>query len=417
MTTHFHILNNNKEYKKVLFISSLNLSLNPRIVKEIKLARSLNFKIEFIGFNISSWANDLDLEIKEQLPEVTIKYISATRKPFFPWFFSAIIEYSCKLIYPLFKNSLKVNAYASTKRTYLLDKFLKSKPNGHYDFIIAHTITTLYAVKQYAQKIGKPFAFDVEDYHPGEKIQMDIINEKQRRERLLREILPLASYVSTASPLINESIKKLTTVDPLTILNYFPKNEFLPPINSSGNKLKLIWFSQNINARRGLELVLSSWDKLKFNFQLTLIGKLDNDFHEKYISKHHDIIIKGPLLQEDLHKELFLYDIGLAIDVDKDDYNRSIAITNKMLAYFQAGLYIVATDTPAQQEFIKINPDHGVMVKQDSISMFNALSNIFECKKEIRKNSELRFVHASLFSWETESEKLEYVWRKLNIAV
>jgi len=36
--------------KKLLFISPANLTVNPRLLKELKLAVNQDFKVDFVGF-------------------------------------------------------------------------------------------------------------------------------------------------------------------------------------------------------------------------------------------------------------------------------------------------------------------------------------------------------------------------------
>lgn len=404
--------------KKILFVSSINLALNPRIYKEMKLAKDLNYEMEFIGFDIGHWKKELDNNIKKKFHGVPINYISARRRPFFAWLVATIVENSCRILYFIFKKNITINAYACTKRSFLLNRFLKNH-FGHkrFDFIVAHTLSTLSAVQKHSARINCPFGFDVEDYHPGEKIFSDATNEKKRRELLIRRLLPSASYISAASPLISAAVKELANVKVTTVLNYFPTEEFAEPCPVNTEKIKLVWFSQNIDAGRGIELVISSWDKLKQNFELTLIGKVNNKFYEEWLSKYTDIIIINPLSQKALHKNLSHYDVGLAIDVDHDDHNRKLAITNKLLAYYQAGLYILATDTLAQSNFLEKNYLHGRLTKQDPSSTFDTLKEIFSEKEKIRSGKYDRFINASKSSWETESLIVKNEWEKINIKI
>ncbi len=66
-------------------------------------------------------------------------------------------------------------------------------------------------------------------------------------------------YVSFASPLIMKEVQHdmaNVLINHSAILNYFPAGDFIEPVNVAEGRLKLVWFSQNINAGRGLELVL-----------------------------------------------------------------------------------------------------------------------------------------------------------------
>src|ERR1035437_8208759 len=338
---------------RVLFVSSVNLTTNPRIFKELQLAYKLNHQITFVGFKLGNWTDAGDEIIRKEFPSIKFIYLDATRKKYFEWLYFSLFHVFSKAIWWLNKNSLQLSAMAHSKRTIPLLKLFKKLRSNKYDLIVAHTLAALYPSSCFAKNIKCDFAFDVEDYHPGEKIDTDIVNEKKRREILLKKILPQTRYVTSASYLIGKNVEGLVVgVKTKTVLNYFQKNEFIELCLNKSTKIKLVWFSQNRNAGRGLELVLAIWEDAKNYFELTLIGKLDTYFYENCIKQHPDIIIKGPMEQKDLHKDLASYDIGLAIDVDHDDFNRQLAITNKILAYFQSGLYILATNTPAQRQLI-----------------------------------------------------------------
>ena len=400
----------------LLLISSVNLTINPRIYKELQLASGLGYQITFIGFNLGNWSDAGDQLIKKKYPGIKFIYLEASRKKYFTWLYFSLLHIFYRFLWKFKKRSVKLSAFAHSKGTkpllHLLNSLLRS---DKYDLIVAHTLAALYPSAYIAKKYASNFAFDVEDFHPGEKIFKDAVNEKMRREIIMKNILSSASYVTAASGLISKNVEQLVPgLKVVTVLNYFPGSEFVRPVLSTGDKLKLVWFSQNINAGRGLELILSVWEYLKPKFEITLIGKIDNNFYKKYIIQHPDINIKAPISQNELHKSLSTYNIGLAIDIDNDDYNRKLAITNKILAYYQAGLYILATDTMAQQDFINEHPSHGVIIEQTSSSLRDTLIKMYSDKSRIRLKSEQRFIDASASSWEVESKIIKNEWDNIN---
>lgn len=402
--------------KKILFLSSVNFVLNPRVLKEVHLAKELGYDVSFVGFKMCNWSDSLNDDLIGQLPGISAKFISAGREPLMPWLLSSIAERACRVLYKIFPRNFAIIAVASSKRSLLLLKYLRTLNGAEkkFDLIIAHTLSCLYPAYIFSKKCGTRFAFDVEDYHPGEAILNDHKAEKTRREYLLRSLLPAASYTSSAAPLISEALKRLVpTVKPVNILNYFPGGEFHKPLPILSDKIKLVWFSQNISVGRGLELVFEKWGDLKRYFELTLIGKIDGQFYQQYIAGHPDIIIKGPMLQAELFKDLSNYDIGLAIELNAADYNRQIALTNKILAYFQAGLFILATDTPAQKEFIADHPEHGLVSGQTPAAILDSLMKMNEQKQDIRAGFQTRFNKATLHSWESQATILAAEWEKL----
>ena len=222
--------------KKILFISKDNLTTNPRLLKELKLAINLGYKVDFIGFFSGNWSDKIDIGLTKNL-RANFYYIPATRKPIFPWLISTIVEKIAREIYPAFKKNKKVNAYAHSKKSSLLTKYLK-QINESYDLIIAHTLPSLYPAFKLAKKQNIPFIFDIEDYHPEENISFGQKNEKKRRTFLMGSILPLATYITYASPLIGKySLERLNDYPEKQhqlINNCFLQTEFRFKENNSG---------------------------------------------------------------------------------------------------------------------------------------------------------------------------------------
>lgn len=406
--------------KKILFVSSTNLTTNPRILKEIKLAVSSSYSVEFLGFWMDNWSAEIEKKHIEELQgKVQLHYINAGRKPFLPWLYSSVLEHGLRNTYSIWPKTSKIDAYASNKRSILLAQWLrKNKPKA--DLIIAHTLGTLFPVFQYATDEGKPFAFDVEDYHPGEVITNNEQDEKNRRINLLKKILPSAEYVSCASPLIEQKIRNsildgTADANVFTVNNCFSGLEFASPKEGKkDDKLKLVWFSQNISAGRGLELVLPLLSRFSEQVSLTLIGNSDPDFYDAVVSKYVSFVrVLPPLPQADLHQKLSEFDVGLAIEDVNADENRNICLTNKIWSYFQAGLFILATDTSGQKKFILDNPEFGAIFSFEQQDFVEKLGFLLENKGEILAGREARFLKTEKASWEHESEKLNVVWDKI----
>jgi glycosyltransferase involved in cell wall biosynthesis len=165
---------------------------------------------------------------------------------------------------------------------------------------------------------------------------------------------------------------------------------------------------------RGLELIMPALYKFKEKVELHLIGNLYSEFYEKYLSAYKDIVtIHKPLVQKELNLKLSKFDVGLAIELDTADFNRQICLTNKIWAYLQSGLYILATDTPAQVRFLEEHKDCGQITKQNSDAFSDKIADINQNISKIRQSKQERFENAKQFSWENESEKLTEIWHKI----
>lgn len=278
--------------------------------------------------------------------------------------------------------------------------------------VVAHNPGSFYPAKKFAKRNKIPYGIDLEDYHPGETT--DTI-ASDRFKKLNAAILPEAAYVSAASPLIMDYSKahiKAPFKKGFLLLNYFSQREFRQPSPLPGEKLQLVWFSQNISWGRGLEEMIPV---VKNNDAcvLHLYGNADSSFCDEWIKGIPNIVLHEALPQQELHKELYLYDIGLALEKPASNLNRDLCITNKILAYYQAGLYILASSTSAQDDFIKSNPAAGKICILDTASLSIALQGLIATQQSIRSSAINRFATAGQQNWERESEKLLNNWKQV----
>ncbi len=403
---------------KVLFLTSANLTTNPRLKKEFELAKSLGWEITFVGFDLQNWSNKIENNVKQNLQNVKLVYLSASkRKPSFLWLFSTVIEKIAKILYVFFPQNLALSAFAHSKRSFSLwwRLFWHKKK---YDLVIAHTLPAIYPAYRFAQRVGAKWIFDVEDYHPGEKIVSGGRFERSRREQLLRELLPRADAFTYASPLIGEFVLRLVgekrQLPPhLFVANSFPARmfRFVPP---EQGVVRFVWFSQNIAPGRGLELLVPALWEFKSKVRLTLIGNLYPGFWEDFLKQYSQILeILPPMEEESLYAKLCEFDVGCAVEMSDADLNKQLALSNKIFAYAQAGLFIMATDTRAQAKFISENPVLGTLVMQYLNDFQRKVDWIIENIDGIRKAKRRRYDYARRFAWENEAQKLRKLWQRV----
>jgi glycosyltransferase involved in cell wall biosynthesis len=396
----------------ILFITSSNLATNPRCLKEIRLALQLGYKVSVIKFAYNNWSQALEKDIELGLQEVKFYRISAERSPFFPWLVSTLLSAISNKICRFFKESGPLLAIAADKRTWLIQRGVE-KNRLAPDFIIAHNPAAFWPAYHLARKGKIPFATDVEDYHPGEthdKARVDIM------EGLMKKILPHATYVSFASRLIQQqTVEKIPAIkSPFVIDNCFEKDEFLfTDGDVEETTLQLVWFSQNINHSRGLELLLPVIAQFENLVTVTLIGNLKDDFREILSPFSSFIKILEPMPQPTLHHLLSNFDVGLAIEPAKD-LNNNILLSNKIWSYFQSGLFILASSTQGQKKFLHEQALHGRLFDFNEVdSLKKAIIYLLENKVAIRSQKKERFERARRFSWENESKRLIQAWREI----
>lgn len=402
--------------KKILFLTTINMALNPRILKEIRLALP-TYDVTFLGFRMGNWSDTLEQQILDDVSSVNAIYLSASRKPFIPWFFSSVIKKISEILWKMWRNNLYLTAMASNKRTWLMVKKLKALGFPKFDLVIGHTLGAFYPAYLAGGESKTRYAFDIEDYHPGERIEHDAADEKVRREVLMQKLLPYATYISYPAPLIGKETLKLLggqQIDNILVQNSFEQREFIKPVAQTNRLAKFVWFSQNINGGRGLELIIPTLALFQDRVSLTLIGNLDEKFGQQWLFPNsHFIKVKRPLPQRVLHEELSNYDVGLAVELSRADFNKNLCLSNKLIAFFQAGLFILATDTAAQKDFIREYLVSAYVCNQNEESIYSGIQYVVENLAEIRARAEDRFIRAAKLSWENESAKLTKKWESV----
>lgn len=392
----------------MLFISTHNLATNPRLFKEIKLALKAGCKVEVICFEFDNWSKSLNESLKREISDARLITIPAGRKPLSPWLTSVALETLWRFIGKFILLPTPLLAQAFSRRNFLIIKALENVSEP--DWVIGHNPGALWATVVAGKKFSCKAGFDVEDYHPGEG------NDKLMQlvaAKLLKKTLPVFNYVSFASPLIKNEIENEVGIKRpswFTMMNVFPGKEFVPPTTKINTKVKFVWLSQNISSSRGLELVLPAFIEMEESIELHLFGNLDSNFFEEHLKNRKNIFVHSPLPQVQLHEQLGGYDIGLALEPSKDR-NNELAVSNKLLAYLQAGLFVLATDTPAQASVLSGFPEHGFVFNRFENDSKVFINKIVVNIHEILENSTRRYEHMKNFNWETESVKLLETWQ------
>ena len=401
---------------KILFLTTANLSTNPRLVKEALLAIHSGHQINIVAFDLGGIYQQKDQEVINKIGEDNVTYLTDNRSNFLSWLFFSLLH---KFISYLFQGSpsVKLNAYTITKRTMILDAYLRiKKRKWQVDIVIAHNIGAFYPAYVFAKSSNIQLAIDIEDYHPGELV-LSGNPQKQTyaKEEVMRKILPSCMYVSFASPIIEKTtINMLSSRDiqkPLTLLNSFYSSEFRAPSPISG-KIRFIWFSQYLSLDRGLRLFLNAVNTIGWaDLELSLIGLRNETFDQEFEHyENNSIKVITPMTQTQLHQELSTFDIGLAIDLTSHDFNRDIALTNKIFAYYQAGLYSIITDTAAQRDFLNSNSSSGILTEQSTNGFEESIGHILLNIDQIRNGAEKRYQEAKSIAFENEGKKLLPFW-------
>lgn len=388
--------------KKLLFITTSSLASNPRLIKEIE---SLNkfYECHIVYYYHNDWSYELSKNIENNL--LNTLYFPIDRR------FTTISRIFYKLIHLLaiklnvaLQNTFTIQALSlNDKSLELLCKSNKLAKKNNYQRIIAHNIGAFYPAFECSKKNKIYLQADIEDYHPGEKTYFNHTYEIANRKTVMQAIFNKAYSVTYASKGIflqcKENFRLPDSLKNEVIINSFLSTDFELAKSFDNEKINCVWYSQHISHGRGLEMVFEAARQLPhINFHI--VGNKDKNYLSS-VSLSENIIFHSPMSQKNLHHFICKMDIGLALEDIKSDENRNICLTNKILSYAQAGIYIFATDTFGQKDFLESLPyKAGEIINTDLV---NLLSNF---NQQVLLDKKSRILSARFLCWENESNKL-----------
>lgn len=387
----------------IVFITTSSLATNPRLVKEFEFLKE-HYSCSVISFEHNDWSLEPSNEIIKRNPQ--IKFITIDRhENLVQTLVSKFYHKIALRLNPFFKSSTKIAAYASNDKTaQLCFELKKVKYNKNLDTVITHNLGAFYPALQLAKQTSCRLQLDIEDYHPGEEFYFNKNYELQNRLLIMQQAFNMAHAITYASEGIKLKCEAAFKIKPQTkkqvIINAFKMDDFIIPKKIDAS-INFVWFSQNISAKRGLEPVFELAKRF-LEYKFHFIGKANTNFIEA-MQPSENITIHKPMTQDKLHEFLSKMDIGLALENKDGDGNRDICLTNKFLAYAQAGLYIFATETFGQLHFMnQIGNQFGFIIESSLEETIEQLDKtILENKNRIE-----RWEKAKYFSWEKQSELL-----------
>lgn len=390
--------------KRILFITTSSLAANPRLVKEFEALKA-EFTCHVLFFKHQDWSLQLSEDIKLRNPE--IEFIEIDRKKeVFQTIAVKVIHKIAILINDIFNKSFKVSAFANSDKALQLSfKIYDLQKKTKFSRVIAHNLGAFYPAVKLSKKKDLALQLDIEDYYPGEALYFNKALEKQNRMQIMAHSFLKADSITYASKGIQLECEKHFKADSqtkhLTIINAFKEGDFLKPEGKPLEKVKCVWFSQHIGPNRGLEQVFQTARRLE-HIEFHLIGNRNHEFLS-HIVLTDNIILHDIMEQSELHTFLGVMDIGLALEPGKD-LNNLIALSNKIITYAQVGLYVLATDTFGQSQFLTtLDYNAGVIIKSSLEHTLKDLdSNLLTTTTKIG-----RWENAKSFSWENEQLKLK----------
>ncbi|MDW8308252.1 MAG: glycosyltransferase [Verrucomicrobiales bacterium] len=400
-------------------MSSAHLSYNPRLLKEADALHEAGYAVRVVAMNVEPAKATYDERLMRSRPW-RLERVNARRDSpggRLRWLCAALRQRMYQQVYARWGIGLE---RAHSRYYGALGRLAAREPAALF---IAHNLPALPAAAFAARRWGARLGFDAEDFHRGEVLADDPAQALWRRLTVAVEekYLPRCDHLTAASDGIAEAYARVVGVRrPVTVLNVFPLAERNGRVAAEalererrGGAVSLYWYSQVIGADRGLNDALEALARLPEAVHLHLRGAwaagCETVFQEKIraLGVERRVHILPPVPPEELVERAAQHDVGLALEMGHTE-NRRIAVTNKILLYFVAGLAIAASDVPSQRAILESAPDAGFLYPAgDGVALAERLrawverpGRLIEAKAAARAWGEKRFC------WEREKDAL-----------
>ena len=403
--------------KKICLVSPGHIASNPRLVKEANSLVNAGYDVRVVAGDTAPFVRPLDQSLLSSVTW-TCDLVGLGTRPVYMW-----RKLKQKLARAAFQFGLKNIHIAMWAHSPMSDSLAQVAIAQPADLYIAHCLAALPAVVIAAQRHNAKLGFDAEDFHVGELAEIsDNKLEIAIRDYIERTLLPSCDYLTAASPMIASAYRKRYEVEIEPILNVFPLSEAPIKIEKINRKerFSLYWFSQTIGANRGREPIIYAMGQMKTPVDLYLRGMptvgytdvLTQLAHQVGVSDRIHLLPSAP--PSDMARLASDYDIGLSIEPGRDTNNK-ICLGNKIFTYLLAGLPVIMSKTPAQQELslqlaeaailIDIDDPNAIALTLDTF--FSNLSNI-ETSRTVAWELSRR-----VYNWDMEKNKFLCVVEKL----
>lgn len=393
---------------KIVLVTSGQPSLNPRLVKEADSLFDAGYDVTVVYLYWNDWGTDLDKQLLSEKKWKSIRVGGDPKNEKWIYWLSRIRHKFANIFVSKFGYRFGLPELSIARGSLNLMRKVKGLKA---DLYIAHNLGALPAATIAAKNNHAKCAFDAEDFH-----RQEVTNDYNSGEFKLKKIiedkyLPKVDYLTTASPLISETYKKLyPAIHPETILNVFPSQR--NRLKKKKKNLRLFWFSQNIGKNRGLEEVICSL-AYQENVELHLLGfsmPSIKDYFKKLSEqsafRSENIYYYAPIPSNEIIKFASQFDIGLATETGFP-LNRDICLTNKIFTYIQAGQAIIASDTAAQKWLLESYPEMGFIYNRTKINQLTGIIRNYLSNSELLEEHQakaLKYAQNEL-NWEHDEKK------------
>ena len=401
--------------KKITIVSGIQLSDNPRVVKEAATLARAGYAVEVLCSLLKPEDELRNRRLEEAHPFVTRRIVdtsSSETKRRLGWQWARlkrrIVTTVCR----------RTGRESVAQLGYAASGLLQTCISRPADLYSLHLPQAMWVGSRLLQR-GARVSVDLEDWYSEDLRAEDLASSPVR---LLREnestVLRGAAFASTTSHVLSEALADCYGCSrPIVLYNAFSLSERrpgdLPPHErprEDPGRARIGWVSQVIGPDRGLEQLVTATQYLRNPVEMHLTGRCRSGMAERLRQKLHPacgLFFHEQVAHEDLLSLMQTYDIGFAGEL-AHNRSRSLTVTNKILHYFLAGIPAVASDTLGQLEVCRQAPEASrVYSQRDARSLAAAIDSLLENPEVLRRAKQAAWeAGTTRFCWEENAGRL-----------
>lgn len=399
----------------ICIVTQLHLSLNPRVVKEADALTEAGFSVAVIAPDYSAFGNEADRAFCDRPWKIVERPKFGPRSPIFTRTLELVRRSAADIAVGKFGITHPIALHAAWHPVApLLIAAARRQPASLY---IGHLVG-LPAAALAAAHHGAKYAYDAEDFHPGD---LPDTPENAVANGLVRQIeeryLPGCTYMTAASPGIADAYAAEYGIPrPTVILNTFPTSNAplcSTPAGSARPGPSIYWYSQTIGNDRGLQSAIRAIALSSYRPHLYLRGDCSPVFAAELRKLARDHGVEDQLhflplaAPQEMEKLASVYDLGLCGEIGHTE-NRRIALTNKQFTYLLAGLPVLMSDISAHVAFAtKAEGAVELFKVDDTVSLAKAIDRTLADPNRL---AEMRFTAWKLghtrYNWKVDAKIL-----------
>lgn len=340
--------------RRILILTPGAIGSNPRVVKEADALHAAGHTVNVISIRTLDEVDRLDeavmARIDWQLERIDLRSRTARLWP-------RLLQTAARKTWDVVGVEA-LAAYALNASTSVLHRHAAKHV---VDLTIAHYPAALPVAARSARRAGGRFAYDAEDFHPGDWPD-DARFEPERR--LLRHIegryLQECAGITASSPATAEAYTQAYGIRrPVVVLNAFDVDEACvrgAATVSTAAPPSVYWFSQTIGPNRGLECAVRAIALASCAPRLHLRGTPASGFAAELMRLARDcgaadrVQLLEPAAPDEMVRLAATHHVGLCSETGFTP-NNARALSNKLFTYLAAGVPPLLSATHAQRAF------------------------------------------------------------------